>query len=101
MHNFKNEKIVTKCNHPRAWHDGDCCCNCIYQLKLFCHPWNEEFGKGDITKSCGYVCTVEFDDPELEVKNPRLIFFDFEHGYCELHTPFEYMERGEKTGLIE
>jgi len=39
---------------------------------------------------------VEFD-PELEAKNPRLIFFDFEHGYCELHTSFKYMERGEKT----
>jgi hypothetical protein len=70
-----------KCD--KGWHDGSCCCNCKNQLKLMCHPWNKEFGKGSISEQCGWVCTVRFDADD---KN-EAIFFDKEHGMCKMHHP--------------
>jgi hypothetical protein len=69
-----------KCEH--GWHDGSCCCNCIHQLKLMKHPWNKEFGKGSIMESCGWVCTQTFEDGSNRGMG---IYFDFEHGMCEMH----------------
>jgi hypothetical protein len=81
-----------KCD--KGWHDGSCCCNCLHQKRLMCHPWNGnqningildppiKFGKGAISQQCGWVCAVQFED---DSNNDQFIFFDFEHGFCELH----------------
>ena len=81
----KCEKSVFSC---------ECCCNCKYQKKLMCHPWNGnnvaygfvkdkiQFGKGSISTQCGWVCTVDINE-----KNDSAIFYDFEHGMCEMHEP--------------
>lgn len=60
-----------------------CCCTCANQLELMKHPWNKEFGKGSITERCGWVCKVGLDMGEER----QVIFFDREHGECELYTP--------------
>ena len=62
--------------------EKNCCCNCSHQLKLMCHPWNKEFGKGSINEPCGYVCVVEFEDRS---NKGTAIFSDKKHGMCELH----------------
>lgn len=61
---------------------GRCCCNCAYLITLNCHPGNKSFGKGSIKENCGYACTVQLD--EMDTKNA--IFFDRNHGGCELHS---------------
>ena len=93
---------IEKCNEPGNY-DGDCCCNCIYQLKLMCHPHNGEklvpmwdncppefykpdrfkFGKGNVTQQCGWVCSVS---NHID-KDGSVGFSDTEHGICEMHTP--------------
>jgi len=70
-------------NCKKGWHDGSCCCNCQNQRKLMCHPWNKEFGKGSIMESCGWVCLFPLDDGSSK---GEVIFFDREHGMCELYT---------------
>ena len=71
---------AVKCEH--GWHSGECCCNCAKQLKLMKHPWNKEFGKGSITEQCGWVCTMQFDDSS---NKGEAVFYDFEHGMCEMY----------------
>jgi hypothetical protein len=51
-----------------------------------CHPWNKDFGKGAMTDQCGFVCLVWLDKG-LDEEADKVIFFDREHGMCELHTP--------------
>ena len=75
-------KEFTKCQY--GWHTGECCCNCKHQLKLMCHPWNKDFGKGSISELCGYVCAVQFEDGS---NANTAIFMDRQHGMCELHEP--------------
>jgi len=83
-----------KCD--KGWGDsGECCCNCKYQKKLMCHPMNGntklmgivedkvKFGKGSINEQLGWVCTMIFEDGSNDGK---YIFYDFEHGMCEMHT---------------
>lgn len=78
-----------KCNND------ECCCTCVFQKKLMCHPWNGEqlwkgwlkdkikFGKGQINQQCGWVCSNQFSDGS---NKDQYIFFDFEHGLCEYYT---------------
>ena len=61
--------------------NGQCCCTCKHQIKLMCHPWNKKFGKGQISKPCGWVCIGIFED---ESNKGMGIFSDREHGLCEL-----------------
>lgn len=63
------------CQHG---YKGACCCNCKYQLKLYSHPLNVDFGKGSIMQQCGWACI----NPEI-CKGESAIFFDKEHGMCE------------------
>lgn len=81
----KKETKSDKNGHP-GWHDGSCCCNCKHQKKLMCHPWNKGFGEGSISKQCGWVCDVMYED---ESNKGEYIFYSFEHGMCELHTKIE------------
>ena len=62
--------------------NGRCCCNCRYQRPISGHPWNKNsLTKGSITSIIGYGCTV----PDM----PAIVFFDKEHGMCEMHEyPF-------------
>jgi len=71
---------MEKCD--KGWHSGECCCNCKSQLRLMCHPYNKEIGNGSILTPLGYICIVRFDDGSNEGK---AIFFEKEHGMCELH----------------
>ena len=83
---------ATKCD--RGLYNGECCCNCFYQKKLMCHPKNGEqkylgwlidkikFGKGSIKDQCGWVCSFQHPD---ESNKDEFIFFDYEHGGCELY----------------
>ena len=61
---------------------GSCCCNCKNQIKLMCHPWNKDFGKGSISEQCGWVCTMQFSDGSNKGQG---VFFFFFHGMCEMH----------------
>lgn len=73
-----------KCEY--GWHDGSCCCNCEHQKKLMSHPWNKRFGKGSMSQQCGWICDV-FVGSEESSDNQVAIFYDKEHGMCELHVP--------------
>lgn len=66
---------------------GQCCCICKHQLKLMCHPWNKTFGRGSISKQCGWVCTVMYGD---ESNKGQGLYFDGEHGLCELFKSKHY-----------
>lgn len=64
---------------------GACCCNCVYQKKLMCHPWNSslEFSgrisrQVSIDKNKIFVCVC----PDME---DDVIAFDKQHGMCEMH----------------
>lgn len=70
---------MSNCEH--GWR-GDCCCNCTHQVKVNKHPLNRLDAKGSIMEQLGWVCTV-FNKTE----GHPFIFFDREHGMCELHTP--------------
>jgi len=80
---YEEKVIPPKCD--------ECCCNCVNQLKIMCHPTNGEkkefgwledrfkFGKGPINKQLGWGCKViKFDD------SSKVVFFDREHGMCEM-----------------
>ena len=57
---------------------GRCCCSCRFQKPIVGHPWNKnELTKGPITRTIGYGCNA----PEMD----RTVFFEFEHGMCEMH----------------
>lgn len=58
---------------------GRCCCNCVNQFEVMKHPWNEGAGKGRITETMGYGCRP----PEFASRT--IIFFDRQHGLCEMH----------------
>ena len=61
---------------------GNCCCNCKYQIKLTCHPWNKNFGKGSMTQICGYACIAT---EEINYDKTIGFFTDNKHGMCELY----------------
>lgn len=71
---------MKKCK--RGWNNGECCCNCIHQLKLYKHPSNKKY-KGNISEETDlYVCAVEH---HLE-NNNKVIVMENKHGMCELHV---------------
>lgn len=73
---------ISKCFDTHAWRNGECCCNCEFQLELLTHPWNKVFGKG-IGEICGYVCIAE----NVIYSDYKSTFFDInlKHGFCELY----------------
>lgn len=71
------EKNRPKCENGYL-DTGQCCCNCIHQNKLHKHPANKDIGKGSISEQMGYVCSYP-------LKENTSIFFDHEHGMCEMH----------------
>jgi len=74
--------MTAQCNKEH-W-QGRCCCNCKNQQVIMKHPWNKGDGKGSVNQVMGYGCHMK--DFELDDnKRPRVIFFDTEHGMCEMH----------------
>jgi len=71
-----------KCDKGYNNESGNCCCNCKHQKKVMCHPKNGNIGKGSINKQMGWVCMAEFEDRS---NKDEYMFFDFEHGFCELY----------------
>ncbi len=78
----------------------DCCCNCTHQLELMCHPMNGggkfdkiKIGKGSIMDRLAWVCV----GPELS-EGKRAIFFDTEHGMCEMHNRYTNLLTPSKHG---
>jgi hypothetical protein len=69
-----------ECEH--GW-KGHCCCNCTRQIPLGKHPMNSGDGKGRMSEIMGYACTAFWDMD----KNEPMIFFDKQHGMCEMHSP--------------
>lgn len=55
-----------------------CCSNCVSQVKIVGHPWNDpaKFTNGSVTDVKCYGCAVE---PGM------VILFDKPTGLCELH----------------
>jgi len=63
--------------------NGDCCCNCNNQIKLFKHPGNAGVFEGSILEESGYcACEALFLEDDNENK---AIAFDSQHGMCELY----------------
>ena len=61
-----------------------CCCTCMHQKKLMCHPSNKTFGNGSIKEQCGYICNVTYEDNS---NIGEVLFSDNQHGMCELWWP--------------
>lgn len=61
---------------------GSCCCNCIHQKEVLCHPDNEEIGRGNISRLLGWGCSTPMDGMEN-----KIIFSEGKHGFCEMHNP--------------
>lgn len=60
-----------------------CCCACKNQVEIKKHPWNKSDGKGRISETMGYGCSCpDLTDGE---KLPQIIFFDENHGMCEMY----------------
>ena len=93
-----------KCKEPGSYTDGSCCCNCVNQMKIMCHPlngkklvkefpWSDELrperfpvGVGRINQQLGFGCMLLTKLGEPDSKD-KIIFMDFEHGMCEMHQP--------------
>lgn len=80
--NTPQTKTPVLCYEGWAMKDGNssgrCCCNCRYQKYIVGHPWNKNsWSKGSITQAIGYGCLA----PEMR----SVIFFDNQHGMCEMH----------------
>lgn len=84
---------MVKCD--KSHFQGACCCNCQMQRKLMKHPANKDIGKGPISEEMGYVCITPFDDGS---NLGKAIFFDGEHGMCEMHVPKKDIEHKFKVG---
>ena len=71
-----------------CWEDkyGGCCCKCALQTKIFGHPWNQPPHKGSISTVVGFGCMASLGDPDAG-KYEGVVFFDREHGMCEMFTP--------------
>mgnify|MGYP001558276140 CR=1 FL=1 len=66
-----------RCDEPGSW-QGQCCCNCKWQLPLVKHPWNKiELFKGSVMDQIAWVCIV----PDMEAA----MVSDRGHGMCEMH----------------
>lgn len=45
---------------------------------------NQKVGKGSIMSQLGWACSSNIEDDE---PSEKIIFFDFEHGMCEMWEP--------------
>lgn len=59
------------------------CKTCKFLLPVYCHPWNQNVGKGSMSIKLGYVCTLF-----VELNN-KTIFQETDTGLCECHTSKE------------
>lgn len=66
------------CNYG---HLGDCCCNCVNQIKIMNHPSNK-IGNGSILSQFGWACKAYIDGQESV---NQAIFMDRKHGMCEFY----------------
>jgi len=91
----------TKCSESIV--DGECCCNCIHQVRISCHPTNGKgkfdkikVGQGSILELMGYGCKVcqlfGGDD-----NKDAIMFMDKKHGMCELHYPKDIKKENEEN----
>lgn len=71
--------MMDKCKEKGSY-KGKCCCNCKYQTRIMKHPWNKGEAQGSILTVFGYAC-----GSPLEKETKSVIFFDREHGMCEMH----------------
>lgn len=74
-------------------HNGDCCCNCINQIKIHRHC---TFDKTKQDKGCicnkpfiyngkeAYLCNMRFEDGSSQASIMN------KHGMCEMHYPKNY-----------
>ena len=68
--------------HEQGNYQGDCCCQCKWQVKINKHPWNKKpLFKGSIFDTIAFGCST----PELE----SIILFENRHGFCEVFTQKE------------
>lgn len=77
-------------------YNGDCCCNCIHQVQINCHPANGnnkaygfledkiKIGYGSINQIFGWGCEI-FRKMENTKKDNFITFKDTPHGMCEMH----------------
>ena len=61
--------------------NSECCCKCVNLKNIMCHPFNNDIGKGEVSKQLWFVCVVTIRNP-FETDN--CYFFENEHGSCEL-----------------
>jgi hypothetical protein len=85
---------MRKCEIGGSWDDGGCCCNCQHQIRLNCHPWNQKIGRGNISTKMGTVCMAMINTTPPTTEHLKSdynagIFFDGDHGYCELWSDAE------------
>lgn len=71
----------------------ECCCSCINQIKIMCHPNNGrkiyygflpdkiKIGKGPINRQLAWGCNAPLEDIN------KIYYFDSEHEMCELYHP--------------
>ena len=71
--------------HP-GWHDYSCCCNCVHLITIKKHPLNRTILNGSIMETGGYGCGVKLD---MKDESSNVMFFEGNHGFCELHTKKE------------
>lgn len=76
---------MTEDNQCDKGHNGDCCCNCICQKRIMCHPLNNNIGKGKMSTQMGWACTY-FMDASKDRESDIIIFSDSKHGMCEGHV---------------
>jgi hypothetical protein len=62
---------------------GKTCASCKLLVPIYCHPWNERIGKGQMSEQLGFVCTL------FALSEGKLIFSEKDDDVCECHTPKE------------
>ena len=76
-----------KCENSSAWHDGSCCCNCLFRAMLMSHPWCNGM---PVDHQIGWVCDIRAMLLGLGCEGgDRQVTLSREHGFCELHKPIK------------
>lgn len=61
--------------------EGATCATCKLLIPVYCHPWNEDIGKGKMSEQLGFVCTL-FENNFSFCEASTI-----ERSVCECHTP--------------